>query len=449
MMTAAAHRGTADVGESDRRTATSVALTLGLSYVLLRPVSNNQVLIPVLLCLAGASVISIRLTGGRIAAELRPPLAVLLALGAYGTCLGLVRNNPGWVTGLLAYVVGPLLWWTWVAAGSNAIIRSTFAAIAWCTIITGAIISLYSLSQQGVLPAIVPDAILTAQGAGFRSSDGLTELRYFGLSTLAATGPICAAIVVVPRHRLLPSPRLAAIAAVAATFASLQAGRRGHIVLTLLVFALIPLTQKLLGARTTRRAVSSGQQRPSTSVLVAFGACCALASAFVVGVTPPKAIVSAISTTFSFLLRSQESADEVRLLQSNALTDGWLERPLTGQGFGATIDGLVRSEERPWNFELQYHELLFQTGAVGVAAVIISALLLVRALRSAISVQPSLSAPILVASIGALSMLIVNATNPYLKAPGHLWALFFPLMIANVAFSTGTEPSDHGVNDEL
>jgi hypothetical protein len=107
---------------------------------------------------------------------------------------------------------------------------------------------------------------------------------------------------------------------------------------------------------------------------------------------------------------------------------------LVGRGFGAAIDrsGLQRDTE-PWKTELQYHAIFYWTGLIGVLLALAVALTAFLAVRKAYRVDPTLRGALFAGSVGALCLLMANASNPYLQAPGHMWPLFLPLMIACVS----------------
>ena len=53
-----------------------------------------------------------------------------------------------------------------------------------------------------------------------------------------------------------------------------------------------------------------------------------------------------------------------RVAQADLLFKAFTQQPILGSGFGGTID-LVRSQERPWIFELTYLQMLFNFGLIG------------------------------------------------------------------------------------
>lgn len=60
----------------------------------------------------------------------------------------------------------------------------------------------------------------------------------------------------------------------------------------------------------------------------------------------------------------------LRNLQHIALIDGFFEYQFFGSGFGGVAD-VVRNAERPWTYELTYSRLLFNSGMIGIAILII------------------------------------------------------------------------------
>lgn len=135
------------------------------------------------------------------------------------------------------------------------------------------------------------------------------------------------------------------------------------------------------------------------------------------------------------LLTSTDSGLEKnvdRAEQFEILTTEWSRSPIFGFGFGATVNGYSRNDEKPWAFELQYILLLFTTGIVGFSIFFISIVWIYTNLLSIISsnhyVDASYVIPILT---GMTGFLIANATNPYFQAYGHIWVIFLAISIIN------------------
>jgi hypothetical protein len=59
------------------------------------------------------------------------------------------------------------------------------------------------------------------------------------------------------------------------------------------------------------------------------------------------------------------SSEDERSIQAPYLINGFRKSPVLGSGFGGYA-GYIRSDEQPWDYELTYHQMLFNLGIVGV-----------------------------------------------------------------------------------
>jgi hypothetical protein len=135
-----------------------------------------------------------------------------------------------------------------------------------------------------------------------------------------------------------------------------------------------------------------------------------------------------------FITGFQFSSDPVaitRASQFQRLTEAWLEAPLLGKGFGATIPEFVRSEEMPWAFELSYMALLFNAGLVGALAYALGIMSIFGVGLYIVRFGGSLGRLLLPVLLGSGSFLIANATNTYLLKFDYEWVIFLPLAFVN------------------
>ncbi|MGY1914937.1 hypothetical protein [Blastococcus sp. SYSU DS0973] len=409
-----------------------VALLL-FGYVLARPVSTNYILVPVLAGLGALAFGAMLIARRRLAGPLVPAVLTTFVFALVGLAVG--TTNPGFMGGLLVFVAAPLLYWMIVAAVDERMLRMAFSVAAVVTVFIGATITIYVAQQTGSFPAVVPDWILEQYGAGFGDGD-YTQVRFYGLSTLIATGPMWIASLLVHRDRLLPPWWLRTAAAAAATAGTLAGGRRALAVVLVLAPALAWLLKFLLTPRGTPRS-----RAERAGVLVVGGPAVAL-----LALAPGSPFSGILGAAWGSLLSYvtgdsvagySASEDRLRTLQADKLLDAWAQSPVFGHGFGATIQGFWRSQEEPWRWELQYHALLFQTGVVGALLVVAGALFTLNAVVRAARARPDLLPSLVVACIAAAGMLLANASNPYLQAPGYVWAIFLPVAVANVMLIRG------------
>ena len=399
-------------------------------YVLARPVSTNQVLVPVLAAIGAMAAGTLLLSRRRLAPPLVPAVFATFAFALVGLLAG--PANPGFLGGFLVFVAAPLLWWMAAAAMDERTMRAAFTTVAVVTVFVGGLIAVYAAGNTGVLPQLVPSWLLDQNGAGFGGGH-YTEVRLYGLSTLVAAGPLWIASLFVGRDALLPPHWLRLLAAIAATAGTLTGGRRA----LALVLVLAPFIAWAIRSILQRRQRGEGATVQGRVLVLAMGGLAVVG--FLPGLLSGSVIGAAWQSLASYVTGAafpggNAADDRLRTYQAGRLLQEWSNAPIFGHGFGATIDGFARDWAEPWRWELQYHALLFQTGVVGMLIIVIGALLTLNAVIRAARVRPDLVPSLVVACTGAAGMLIGNATNPYLQAPGHVWSIFLPVAVANVIF---------------
>ncbi|WP_146072804.1 hypothetical protein [Cryobacterium sp. Y62] len=137
--------------------------------------------------------------------------------------------------------------------------------------------------------------------------------------------------------------------------------------------------------------------------------------------------------------RNRIRASEIRFVtDADSMTD-----VLFGRGSGAAVDrDGIDSAMKLWQTELQDHGIYYWTGLAGLLLLRAPLFFSVRGLRRAFRSADSLRGRLFVSSIGASAFLIGDVTNPYRRAPEHMWPVFFPLMMAVVIFYS-TRTQDH------
>jgi len=434
------------IAEENRATSAPYRFIVaaGIAYMMLRPVGHGEILYPVLAVVAVLSLGAILVGRQRTSTEVSGVICVALVIAIYGTVVG--AQNPGVEQHATVWFLGTLVFGVWALGADERMIKALMFASAWATICLSALILLYVGAQTGIIPSILPSWLMDETNAGFNVEDGSTAIRLYGLSTLVAAAPMWVVASLVQNHPLLPKRVVRVIAAVLAVGASIVGGRNAIVVVLVIVPIVIMLVRRFgrRGRNVERRA-----PRPGAVLL---GAMAVIAIPVAVPLMfSNAAIQKAWGSVVDYF--SGNSGQEARVDQSAFLIDAWLKEPITGNGFGAVIQGFSRSEDRPWNFELQYHMYLFQTGLVGVVLGVLLVGLAIRAIVRGFRARRDLAPVFLVSVSAALAMVIANATNPYLQAPGHMWSIWLPLMVANVALlrpkqdTLDLPPNGHGLTD--
>lgn len=120
-------------------------------------------------------------------------------------------------------------------------------------------------------------------------------------------------------------------------------------------------------------------------------------------------------------LKEAFSLEDERTIQRPYLVRGFMNSPVFGSGFGAYA-GYVRSDERPWTYELTYYQMLFNLGVAGVAALgIVFSVYFVRVVRLLRQFKHGSVLPFALL-VGYCSLFLGAYSNPYF---GSFDLLFF------------------------
>lgn len=116
-----------------------------------------------------------------------------------------------------------------------------------------------------------------------------------------------------------------------------------------------------------------------------------------------------------------------RYIEFFQLIHGWQQHPVFGAGFGVAAEGPITTHT-PGVYELSYVALLFATGLVGVLIYISLIIYLIVICMKSVDDKYDLMIPVVT---GMLSLLIANASNPYIYSFDGIWILFLPLALLN------------------
>lgn len=418
----------ADSSKRKRLGVGSVLVLAAFSLVVVRPVSNNGVLIPIFLFLGFAGATAFLGRHRRASKTGAQLLAVTLWLGVTFCVLGLLFSNPGALYGLVP-VGGVVVWWLLAEAANEREVSTLFRLLPFLALYVSLSLVQDALVGSGFLaggfPVIGGVFRLIAQNSAVNAQQGVIATRdYYGIASLVGLIPLIAATFMVPGRPGLFGPRWIRLAALAASvIAALVSGRRAAILLCaigpILAFVLVTIVQRRQGTRGKSRSAPAA--RLILVLLVVLGVVIAAASS--IGLS-----LSQYSSYITLTTASGNSGEaQVRTEQVKQLAKASLEKPW-GAGLGAVINGYRRNDQRPWEFEMQYSLLIFQLGLLGFGVLAaVWALYLWRALRA---VYDSDLFPLAIAAlVGALGMIIANASNPYLQAPGLIWTVLIPLAV--------------------
>lgn len=432
-------------GPADRPRVVAVAAGAALAclgWVVLLPVGNNRLLLPVLALLGASALVLIVFGRTKVAPDLHLIAWLALIVGGLGLLAGAM--NPGLSNGLFVAILIPVYWWLCASSLSLRAVRPVLTVIASATVIGGVGILVFVAGASGLTPQIVPVWLQEFVGAGY-AGNGSVAIRFYGLSSFVATAPMWLTASALPRSAYLP-PRALCLAAAGASLAAVFLGGRRAIVVVALIVPVLVLAVRLV------LKVRRGELANSGRRLTALGAAslAILAAAF----TLPPVREAGAGVVSLVTGRGKGEAEVLRAEQAEALLRDWQRSPFFGNGWGTGVDGYQRFVDRPWVYELQYHYLLAQVGLVGLMIVLAALVVGIRMVARAANLRPDVAPALYVASAGAVAMLIANASNPYLRVPGHVWAVVLPLAVASAVLASGRgvttetgEPSESRLPD--
>lgn len=403
-----------------------ILVTFG--YVLMMPVGHTPVLLAVLLLMAVSSLFLVVIDRRTLVSELRVPAILSAALIILGVVVGV--GNEGWVHSLIAWAAAPVLFWTWAAALTEDMIRKLLWIAVWATIALSGVTMLIAFTIPTGLPHAVLHPIFGGSSRGFGFG---AIIAIYGTSTLMATAPMWIVGSFLPRTSVLPGRWWMVAAAVSSLIATVVSSRRATVGLAIV----IPIIVLGIYWFTRDRSTTVRLSRRAWWFIAAGVAVAAVA---VVGASFTRVVQRTVLGVASLVTGHAQTVDErLRFEQIPKLWDGFLSSPIWGNGIGATIPGYTRHPTRAWVFELQYNVLLFHVGVVGVLLLIGAVVLILVALWKAVKARPDLRPVFAVVAAAASSILVGNALNPMLEAPGHFWSVFLLIACINVALTRTPE----------
>jgi len=347
-------------------------------------------------------------------------------------CLGLLFIFWGHINGAVRvlpiiklYVLYPIAYMVLVTLiRTHGSLVNVLRILIFCTIPMSVLVILQVLSVMGLtLPGF--EYIVMAF-----SENGLTnELSYTPrvLSSLIFLLPFMVGCLAVYSGKNRPVPRAELWFCTVLSLIAVMVGQR-HVLLLILFltpFILVALAS-FLRRKERRNAILSLVKALFVMAAIAWVAAYSLGG--IMG-WETHSLLRDFAEAFDF--KHDESA-MIRAEQFSALMEGVSERPVFGAGLGVGSDKYIRDPEKPWNYELRYVALLFQTGIVGFILYMSGVIWILWTGVRVIAARTTLSLHMVPMLAGFCGALVAEATNPYLNQFGHLWMLFFPVAVINM-----------------
>lgn len=145
-------------------------------------------------------------------------------------------------------------------------------------------------------------------------------------------------------------------------------------------------------------------------------------------------------------ISSAFSSEDERMIQKGFLFDAFTKHPVVGAGFGA-YGGYTRSLDRPWIYELTYHQMLFNFGLLGVLYHLLLFALFFYYVTRIIRRKTEGSAIPFAMMVSLVTLLIGAYSNPYLGSFDFL--IYIGLLPYLATFSNGFDSGETKVQESL
>lgn len=352
---------------------------------------------------------------------------------------GFLEGTPGATHAAQIYVIWPLIYLVLVAGASRTrILKGLQQVLILSTIFIGIQGGVYLLTSLGVLSENRYAELLWLrwedQSVGLH--EGYIGMQFPGLNSLPFLLPFALATLAT---RVSPGTPGAVrkvglwLACYSGLFMMVASGRRALILITMLAPL---LTWFFTYFKPTSERHLTGYSLVRFIVILVLPV-----AIFAVGVNlvhqfDMQNLFGRVSEGFDFGATTVDEGGAARHQQYSALLRGWYENPLLGAGHGASAYGSIRSEQRPWEYELSYLALLFQCGVLGFIAYASGVVWIYRKGIEVIRFGGALGQDMLPLLVGMTSYLVVNSVDPYLSRFDGIWAIFLPLAFINYALIT-------------
>jgi hypothetical protein len=359
----------------------------------------------------------------------------LSTMGFFFILEGFVRGAPGASAEVLPYVIFPIIYGLAIAGVRNDRILLRLTTVLLVSVICIAFYSIwFLLIQTRILPEnrFMDLISFDWEPTEFALGEGFIRMQYPGVNSMPFLAPFVFALLGVSfpliKGSLLSRRVWQWIALMLAMASVLISGRRALYlvfltapIFTALFSSFLPAVQRSLSRKSLLRVTAIGVL--SVVVLVT-----CLGSIYGVSL---NGMAQRMAAGFDFSDTAEQYGAIERRVQFNALLSGWLDDPVLGAGLGTPAYGSIRSQRTPWNYELQYMALLYQAGLLGVTGYAAGIFWIYWTGVRVIQAGGHLGALMVACLVGMTSLLIANATNPYLARIDGLWAIFIPLAVIN------------------
>lgn len=342
-------------------------------------------------------------------------ISIYLTYAILASFVGLIRNNPGAYGFIKVNILYPIILTLFVLYVRRFY---QYEKLLRIILIASNVISIYSILLFLVNIGYWPEALFidfdVTSNVGIH--DGYVHLTNTNLSMLIFSAPLCTYLIIKNYNSLVISKRFLLLTGLLLIVASLLSGRR-ILWIAILISIMLLVINKLL------------KFSLKNLLLIVFSLILLILIFNILqehGYLSIDGIIERFNGAFKY------NEENVRFEQAIALWEGFKSYPILGSGAGVGVENFVRSNSAPWNYELSYNLILYNSGLIGFILYATCHIYLLFMLWNRSRKSKDVIAGALFLSY--VIVLFANATNPYFSSSfDFLWFIFIPLMYINIS----------------
>ena len=392
-------------------------------FMLFAPRTFQVIKIPLVIITVGIILIQIIIRDVYINKGVLYWIIIFLIFGLVWSLIAIFNNNPGAFDAFRIHVIWVLLYSVFVVGINKTIFDSLIRII----IISTVALSLYNIISLLHIMGYWPNLLYYELDLGSRIGihSGYTQFTAHNIGTLAFTFPFILTWFINNKKSDFLGFKKSSIflSMVISSIMVVLSGRRILLVIVALlpfiIIFIVRLMNKELRSFVYKKILKALPYAIITFLLIGIS----LQVHFNWNYEDYKQRVVSSFT---------KSTQTERTTQFKALMEGFYDKPFIGTGFGQGVEGSVRSDTKPWSYELTYVLYLYNTGIIGFIYFVLCLLWIIYELIKISSYEKdneNLALPLLV---GYISFLLATASNPYLGSYDFMWIIFLPLSYINI-----------------
>lgn len=354
-------------------------------------------------------------------------LLILLLFNVISFAIGVVNKTPGAIRCVTVEFIWPILFLFFSQSiKSQSELKSLLKIIVYVYLIV-VLFDVVYLIENLIGINILPMVFVKALDCKFGAYGSFYQYTTNHMCTLIYMTPVLIGIYFEKYNRSIVHILVLILELILSFFCMLMSGRVIFILTSIMSVGIVFILKIIMSGKD-----SVGRKEIVLKLASLFLGCIIV---FVIGRLAigldVKKVISYIIEKFNTSADAGHVDNGVRILQAEALIEGWLEKPIFGHGLGAYTPKCIRSDTMVWAYEYTYLAVLFQKGIIGTIVYFGFFIVIIIKMIKSVKYEVYSRSIVIPFILGFISILIATAADPYLTTFGCMWMLYIPFSIAN------------------